>query len=101
MSDDEKTFIVGSLLNRGIPDHHALRRSQAGHVGVNGIRFLARHHQEHAVRRNGNTRMFRELFNGSNQVWMLLAQRLQLVEQRNDYQRGDYGKSQEKTSTTS
>ncbi len=95
MSDDEKGFIVGSLLNRGIPDHDALRNSQACHVGVNGVRLAARQHQEHTVWRNGNARMFRQFFDGSNQIWMLLAQRLELVEQRIDQQGGDHDQSKE------
>src|SRR5260370_38164121 len=95
MSDDEKAFFVGSLLNCGIPDHHALRSSQAGHIGVDGVRFPARSHQEHAVRRDWNARMFREFFNGSNQIGMLLAQRPELIEKRIHYQRGENTQSPE------
>src|SRR5258708_374398 len=39
--------------------------------------------------------MFRKFFNGSNQIWMLLAQWLELVEQRIDHQRRDHDQSQE------
>src|ERR1700747_2272905 len=95
MSDDKEAFIVGSLLNRGVPDEHALRRSQAGHVGIDGVRFPARHHQEHALRWNGNTGMFRKLFNRTDQIGMFLAQWLELVEQRVDYQGGDHDQSKE------
>src|SRR6266699_5811102 len=95
MSDDESAFIARSLLNRGIPDHDALRRSQARHVSVDGLCFPAGLHQEHAIRRNGNTRMFCELFNGSNEVRMFLTQWFEFVEQRIDHQGGDHNYSQE------
>src|SRR6266852_212289 len=80
MPDDEEAFIDGSLLNRGIPDHHALRSSQPRHISVDSVRFPARHHQKHALRWNGNTGMFRKFFYRSNQICMLLAQGLELVE---------------------
>src|SRR5436309_8310934 len=95
VSHDEERFIVRSFLNRGIPDHHALRGSQPRHVSVDLVGFPARLHQEDALRWNGNTYMFRKFFNRSNQVWMLLAQRFEFVEQRIDHQRSDHDHSKQ------
>src|SRR5260370_171735 len=90
MSDDEEGFFVGHLLNRGIPDHHTLRRAQARHVRVDGVRFPARYHQKHAIRGNRNARMFREFFDGSDQIRMFFVQWLKLIEERIDDQGGDH-----------
>src|SRR5229473_5936593 len=95
MSDNEKTLIVRGFLNGGIPDHHALRGSQPGHVSVDRVRFPASLHQEDALCWNWNTRMFRKFFNGGNQVRMFVVQRLEFVEQRIDHQRRDHHQSKQ------
>src|SRR6266849_2311243 len=95
MPHNEKTFIVRSFLNRGIPDHHALGSSQPSHVSVDRVRFPASLHQEDALRWNGNAGMFRKFFNGGNQVRMLLVQGLEFVEQRIDHQRRDHDQSKQ------
>ena len=54
MAEDEEDLVGGALGDGGIPDHDALRRSEAGDVGVEVGDFGGGLHEEHAVGWNVN-----------------------------------------------
>src|SRR5215469_2897734 len=90
MANDEERFLIRRLLNERVPNHYALRSPQPGDVGIDGVGFPAGFLKEHPLRRNGDPGALRELLNGSDQVRMLPAERLELIEEGIDHQRHDH-----------
>src|SRR5206468_854272 len=70
-----------------IPNDHALRSSDPGHVRVRGPELLARLHLEHPLWRNPEPGAIDDLAHLPHEVGMALDERLETKEERRDQER--------------
>ena len=71
VAHNKQRFISGCFPQCSVPDHHAFRRSNPGHVGIDGVGFLAGLHQKHAVRWNWHSGTLRQLSDRRHQPRVL------------------------------
>ena len=80
MPHNEHNLRSAHLGDRVVPHDNTLRRADARYVGVEFGGFLFRAHPEHALRRNLYPGALHQFFQARRQHWILLLQRLELVE---------------------
>src|SRR5579864_8642042 len=95
VADDEERLGVAGFLEGGVPDDHALGGANTRDVGVHLVAFFAGAHEKDAIAGNGDAGALREFLNGSDELGMLLVERLEVVEERIDDPRNNKDEGQQ------
>ena len=87
VSENEERLRLRHLRHRRVPDDDALRRPDAGDVGVHRLQLVARLHLEHAFGLDRHARALDDSLHVDDELRRRLAKRPKLEEQRRDHQR--------------
>src|SRR6266446_2771619 len=95
MPNNKERFVVGGLLERGVPHDDAFGSPEPGYIGIDLVALFTGAHEEDAFPGYRHASVPGQLLNSVHQLGMFLVERLEFVEKRIDDQRIDKNDPQE------